>query len=201
MCVYTHTLEKDGNRLEEISGLAEKSLWNIGLYENCMWNYVNYVCWVLASWLSWSLLSFSPNCSFSWNCSLVKACKIFFFSLLTDFFKKKLCKKKCKKLFSYIFWDYILWNKSSNDRGSIWNRKTNSFFNGYGSPIKIQFLMFKFKKKKKMRRNSWHSANNCVWRFVPDFVILSKARYQSLGIMYKGKKKVDMYKPQRWLLG
>lgn len=27
-----------------------------------------------------------------------------------------------------------------------------------------------------MRRNSWYSANNCVWRFVPDFVILSKAR-------------------------
>lgn len=40
-----------------------------------------------------------------------------------------------------------------------------------------------------MRRNSWHAANNCVWRFVSDFVILSKARYQSLGIMYKGKKK------------
>lgn len=40
-----------------------------------------------------------------------------------------------------------------------------------------------------MRRNSWHSANNCVWRFVSDFVILSKARYQALGIMYKGKEK------------
>lgn len=50
--------------------------------------------------------------------------------------------------------------------------------------------MLKFKKKKKkMRRNSWHSANNCVWRFVPDFVILSKARYQALGIMYKGEEK------------
>lgn len=48
--------------------------------------------------------------------------------------------------------------------------------------------MFKFKKRK-MRRNSWHAADNCVWRFVSDFVILSKARYQSLGIMYKGKKK------------
>ena len=54
----------------------------------------------------------------------------------------------------------------------------------------MQFLMLKFKKKKKkMRRNSWHSANNCGWRFAPDFVILSKARYQSLGIMYKGKEK------------
>lgn len=102
MCVYTHTLEKDGNRLEEISGLAEKSLWNIGLYENCMWNYVNYVCWVLASWLSWSLLSFSPNCSFSWNCSLVKACKIFFFSLLTDFFKKEALQKKNAKNYFLI---------------------------------------------------------------------------------------------------
>lgn len=59
-----------------------------------------------------------------------------------------------------------------------------------------------FKLKKKMRRNSWHSANNCVWRFVSDFVILSKARYLSLGIMYKGKKKkwtCTNLKGDRWV--
>lgn len=48
-----------------------------------------------------------------------------------------------------------------------------------------------------MRRNRWHSVNNHVWRFVADFVIPREARYQSLGIRYKGEKKVDMYESQK----
>lgn len=108
MWIQIYTLRKHGNWLEEISGLTGTSLWNIGVYENCMWN---CACWALVSWLSWSLLSFSPNCSFSWNWSPVKACNIFSSFLLTinGLEKEECCKKKTsKKLFSFISWDYIL---------------------------------------------------------------------------------------------
>lgn len=50
-----------------------------------------------------------------------------------------------KNIFFYHLRLHIL--NLVNDRGSIWNRKTNTFFNGYGSPTKMQFLMLKLKKK------------------------------------------------------
>lgn len=100
---------------------------------------------------------------------------------------RMLCKTHTNKLSSFSSSDDIVENKYHKYQEGIWNRKTNSFVSGFGLLMKTHFLMLKLKKK--MRRNSWRSANNCVWRFVSDFVILSKARYQALGIMYKGKEK------------
>ena len=108
-------------------------------------------------------------------------------------------KEVHKNIFFYHLRLHIL--NLVNDRGSIWNRKTNTFFNGYGSPIKMQFLMLKLKKKRRWEETVGIQLTIVFGDLRLTLLFWAKPGTSLLGLCTKARKKVDMYKPQRWLLG